>query len=344
MPSNKDHCKVAKVHTWLKNKSYSDLDQIQSDDHAHSQGHTSLNDHAPLHVHFADDCACADDTKSIGSSHTSGIVTDYPMSPKLLPSCCCQQCTSHELGEFPDLHCHMDHDVLSMPSGGPAESVAVSGIDQCSSSSESTLRPLSSTSVHTAPPNMQRSIMTENVDATINKPPTTRLKRHSVSSANPVRWSLLNGGSRDVTGFKVARSLSHLSHYRVRTHASGRGEGVNGRWEFLDNSETNGACPDAPTDVCVSESGRRGETLVVSWKPVKYVSLSAVHMGSGTNLIPLRMKPLKESNLSLQPSAHLINLNKFWLHALCGGGAHPHCCDLTATRSASTASSFTKFS
>lgn len=36
-----------------------------------------------------------EDARSISSSHTSGIVTDLPASPKLSPACSCKQCTSY---------------------------------------------------------------------------------------------------------------------------------------------------------------------------------------------------------------------------------------------------------
>ena len=64
-----------------------------------------------------------DDTKSIGSSHTSGIVTDYPVSPKLHPACDCHNCSS-KLDTFSCSQQHSDvmmtyhhgNDTLSMPS------------------------------------------------------------------------------------------------------------------------------------------------------------------------------------------------------------------------------------
>ena len=40
----------------------------------------------------------AEDTKSITSSHTSGIVTDFPNSPKLSPACACARCANSEVG------------------------------------------------------------------------------------------------------------------------------------------------------------------------------------------------------------------------------------------------------
>lgn len=299
VPSRTDRCKVAKVHTWLKNRSYSDLDQLQSvslDDHAHSQGHTSLNHHAPLRVHFADEeeaCTCADDTKSIGSSHTSGIVTDYPISPKLLTNCSCQQCSSHELGEFPGPNCHVDHGALSMPNCPPGSSTpsvpsmpsgpagkgilsmpsgslpGVASIE--SSSSESTLRPTSSISVPTPSLTTQSSI--ECTDAAINRPglPTTDLKR--CRSVNPKRQPPASGSRKELAGshsYKLSRSLSHLSHHSIGVRPSGRDQQVKGgSISRLSNSKTNRRCPEAPTNVCVSQSGRRGEALVISWKPVR---------------------------------------------------------------------------
>lgn len=305
VPSHADRCKVAKVHTWLKNKSYSDLDQLQSvslDDHAHSQGHTSLNDHAPLRVHFADEeaCTCADDTKSIGSSHTSGIVTDCPISPKLLPNCSCQKCSSQELGEFPGPNCHVDYGipsmpsgpdilsmpsghagsgVLSMPSGGELRSLpGAAAISIESSSSESTLCPPSSISVLKTPPTTQSSIKC--MDTAINQPPvlpTTDLKHcRSVNPRRPI------GSRKEFTSthsYKLSRSFSHLNHHSIRVHSSGRDEQVKeGKSSHPSNSETNREvpiskssrrCPEPPSNVCVSQSRRRGEALVISWKPVK---------------------------------------------------------------------------
>lgn len=90
-------CKVAKVHTWLKHKSLSECgEEVTGQSHAHAPA----RDTTALHVHFEDEgevCSCGDDTKSISSSHTSGIVMDYLVSPKLVPSCSCPQCCSGEL-------------------------------------------------------------------------------------------------------------------------------------------------------------------------------------------------------------------------------------------------------
>ena len=86
-----NNSKVARVHTWLENKNYLDVEEIDAGSPTHQQNYTSLRSHAPLHVHFADENIC-DDAKSISSSHTSGIVTDYPISPKLIPSCCGSNC------------------------------------------------------------------------------------------------------------------------------------------------------------------------------------------------------------------------------------------------------------
>ena len=49
-----------------------------------------------LHTSSEHDSPGAEDTKSITSSHTSGIVTDIPNSPKLTPVCVCALCTNSE--------------------------------------------------------------------------------------------------------------------------------------------------------------------------------------------------------------------------------------------------------
>ena len=49
-----------------------------------------------LHTGSERDSPGAEDTKSITSSHTSGIVTDLPNSPKLSPACVCAACTNSE--------------------------------------------------------------------------------------------------------------------------------------------------------------------------------------------------------------------------------------------------------
>ena len=276
--SHSTNCKVAKVHTWLKNGSYSDLGQQQSvtlKDHTHSQGHTSLNDRlATPHVRFADEeaCVCADDAKSIGSSHTSGIVTDYPNSPKLLTNCCCQQCSSQEVGGFPtpSRHCGDEPGMFS----GPAVSATTKSID--SASSESTLCPpssISSSSITTTPPtpgaNAENNTFTM-IDGP-HPPPTTNQNHHRYSSTSR-RLPLANrvGGEKPATSrsFKVARSRSHLSHHSVKSCPPEVGERgrVQGRTGVPNTHERR---PEAPANVCVGPSGGRGEALEIRWKPVK---------------------------------------------------------------------------
>lgn len=265
---------MAKVHTWLKTGSYSDLGQLQSvslENHAHSQGHTSLNVRSSPHVRFADEEACADDTKSIGSSHTSGIVTDYPISPKLLPNCCCQKCSPHEKGKSPapGRHCHMGHDGLSMPSGPSEDSTATNTIEL--SSSESTLcLPLSISSCMTSTPPTARSNAENAYTGPTPALQTTNQNRRYSSSTR--RLPLANRGGKEVTSsrsFKVGHSLSHLSHHSVGAHPSSVGEEVKGRRGVLSSSKRNHRCPEAPENVCVSLIGKRGEALEISWRPVK---------------------------------------------------------------------------
>lgn len=117
-----DHCKV-KVHTWLNNKDYNKP----------LKDHAPLNNQVPLHVHFADE-ETSEDTKSTSSSHTSGIVTDFPASPKLFLSCCCPQCSDFE-GSF--THPHLDvNSKLSMPSALSRGSGGESCMSMSSSSTQ----------------------------------------------------------------------------------------------------------------------------------------------------------------------------------------------------------------
>ena len=137
--SHTESCKVAKVRTWLKNKSSFLPKDSRKNAAAAEEGRRSSRDHlkghtAPLRVHFATNpqvegeeeeeeekgdrasCDCMtktggteddDDDKSISSSHTSGIVTDYPLSPKLEPYCCCRHCSS------PLPHAHEQVDLVT---------------------------------------------------------------------------------------------------------------------------------------------------------------------------------------------------------------------------------------
>ena len=119
LPAHVSGSQVSKVHTWLKNKNLSDPHEIKSD-RLTEGAHSSLNQTVPprsstsLHVHFMDDklCSYADDAKSLSSSHTSGIVTDYLVSPKLLSSCLCRHCCSNKPMTMPS----HESTPLSMPS------------------------------------------------------------------------------------------------------------------------------------------------------------------------------------------------------------------------------------
>ena len=231
-PQHVDQCQVAKVHTWLKNKDYSDLDQsqpLQLDNHTHqSKGH------APLHVHFADEelCVWGDDTKSISSSHTSGIVTDFPMSPKLIPHCSCQQCSTG-FKEFSNSSpCHVSQKPTSI-------------------------------SITTRTTDMPFS--TEDIDTTIDEPPlfddpgylgsparvrTTHTEHNDLSMACSV--------SENSTGHMHTENSVLKAHQR--STMMGEGHTLYKKQRKL---------PKAPTNVCVC--GRKGETLAVTWDPVKYV-------------------------------------------------------------------------
>ena len=65
--------------------------------HSHTPDSSSLDDgHKQylLHTGGAGESPGTEDTKSITSSHTSGIVTDLPNSPKLSPACGCARCSN----------------------------------------------------------------------------------------------------------------------------------------------------------------------------------------------------------------------------------------------------------
>ena len=69
-----------------------------------------------LHTGSERDSPGAEDTKSITSSHTSGIVTDLPHSPKLSPACICAACTtseSFEVGHMIMSRCGHHHSCTS---------------------------------------------------------------------------------------------------------------------------------------------------------------------------------------------------------------------------------------
>ncbi len=114
------------MESWLKSSQTPILSQ---DTHGHSSSDSADSNLSP-HVHFAKETGTQDldshtaadsttlnghkqyllhtgsvgehespgteDTKSITSSHTSGIVTDLPNSPKLSPACGCAQCSNTE--------------------------------------------------------------------------------------------------------------------------------------------------------------------------------------------------------------------------------------------------------
>lgn len=255
-----DDCKVAKVHTWLKNKDYSDLDQSQPlrlvDDHAHhSKGH------APLRVHFADEefCVCGDDEKSIGSSHTSGIVTDFPMSPKLLPHCSCQQCSSGfmEFTDSPGGPCSShSHDDTSQQGGTRAESA-----------SNSTLAGGRAHDVH--------SSSEEDIDTTIDEPPP--LLDDPGYLGSPVRSGRAarragtdhgcSGTARSVA--ENCKTCRRTGDGELQRHQKSVAAVVAKGLVFYKRQRK---LPEAPTNVCASLCGRKGETLAVSWNPAKYVT------------------------------------------------------------------------
>ena len=108
LPS-RPNCKVAKVHSWLKNKTlYKCVEEEEEEQEEVKREKARRNGHpyniparntTSLHVHFEDEkeniCSCdsEEDAKSISSSHTSGIVMDFVASPKLLESSCtCPRC------------------------------------------------------------------------------------------------------------------------------------------------------------------------------------------------------------------------------------------------------------
>ncbi len=95
-PSSLAESKVAKVHSWLKD-SLTEFPVAGDEALCDIRSPISTRNTNSLHVHFEDEvniCTCGgdEDTKSISSSHTSGIVTDFLASPKLSPSCTCRHC------------------------------------------------------------------------------------------------------------------------------------------------------------------------------------------------------------------------------------------------------------
>lgn len=241
------HCKVD---TWLKNRSYSDLDEsIPS--YSHPKDHTSLDKHAPLHVHFADElCACADDAKSIGSSHTSGIVTDYPSSPKLAPACCCPQCNSGPSFKDNLLNAHCV-DELSMPScdkDPPHVDASSSSV-----SSESTLCP---STVNT----IQRSHSVD-IDTPIDEPAPTNsshLPNAHVSSVGDIQRTKTRLSFRDVHAKSVYRTGA------VPSVEKGRGHHNKG----ASSKNHDRKVPETPKNVSITHA-RRQDSLLISWDPVK---------------------------------------------------------------------------
>ena len=288
------HCKVARVHTWLKNNSNPD-----DLDNAHPQ------DQTPLHVHFADDetCTCADDAKSTGSSQTSGIVTDFPMSPKLISSCTCSYCSDFNADA-------LGNSKLSMPNVVCEEKLIKSGCGASNSVSQSASLPsirkkytLNTPTVSLIDQSCINAVDDDDIDQPMLldvkglplRTPANHLSDISIGSRgfHPASNCGNEAGRRGMVGADRCRHhrvrpepltptdiTDGCRHHRVRPEPLTPTDITDGcrhhrvRPEPLTPTDITDGCrhhrvgPEPPTDVTVFRR-RKGEAIIVSWNPVK---------------------------------------------------------------------------
>ncbi len=232
---------MARVQSWLKCSSLP-----PGKGHTHSpQDHThSSHDHTTLHVHFAEEeeiCACADDASSTGSSHTSGIVTDFPSSPKLhpsspklLPSCSCPQCSDFSSSfstTTTTTHCHANHEDLSK--------------------------------------NSEKETSDDTVDTVIDMPLDTQQPHppHTTTLKESQHVSKLLSCAANGDMAQLRSDVRNASSIQARKsqHLSGTSRG---KMIMRSNGRKFVVAPEPPTNVCISHGGKRS-CFIVSWNPVR---------------------------------------------------------------------------
>lgn len=168
---------------------------------------------------------CAEDTKSISSSHTSGIVMDCPVSPKLIPACCCALCSGSDFSYgSTSTHDHMEGTELSMPSANKAfsgnkqslpESTAT-GASSCLSSSAPPCPPPSTTTSQTNSTTdhikLKQPANADTADTTIDEPLILDFDLDLCRSSTPVHPARLERTSLDFLVGGRELNAGHTPH------------------------------------------------------------------------------------------------------------------------------------
>ena len=268
--------KAARVESWLKN---SQTPLLSQETHEHSSNDSTDSNLSP-HVHFAKETCTQDlhshtadssslnghkqyllhtggagehespgteDTKSITSSHTSGIVTDLPNSPKLSPACGCARCSNTEsvdaghgtLNSCSHRHHHHQREFYhSGHCGSPSLLGSPARTQPCKKTTQSSTTSVTSSTLCPSPIPSTTSYIPDTV---IDEP-------LDLKESNPD----LNADPSFTTTVGLPPSMKPISGPFARYGLASPHKG-----------------PLSPQDVRVVK-GRRGN-IVISWTPVRYV-------------------------------------------------------------------------
>ena len=266
--------KAARVESWLKS---SQTPLLSREIHEHSSGNET-DSNISAHVHFAKEETCTqdlhlhghtdsslnghkqyllhtggggehespgtEDTKSITSSHTSGIVTDLPNSPKLSPACVCARCSNTESVNAGHSSCsHHRHHHHGHYHGGycgsPTLLVSPARSQPCKR--KTALSSTTSVTSSTLCPSPIPSTTSYTLDTVIDEP-------LDLKSSNPK----LNTKSSLTTSAGLPPSMKPIPGLFARYGLASPHKG-----------------PSSPQDVRVAK-GRSG-SILISWTPVRYV-------------------------------------------------------------------------
>lgn len=269
--------KAARVESWLKS---SQTPLLSLDTHGHSPTDSNL---LSPHVHFAKETCTQDlhshttdsstlnghkqyllhtgsageqespgteDTKSITSSHTSGIVTDLPNSPKLSPACGCARCSNTEsvdagigtLNSYSHRHHHHQREFCH---GGHCGSPSLLG----STSTAARSQPCKKTTQSSATSVTSSTLCPSPIPSTASYIPDTVIDEPlDLKDSNPD----LKSDTSLATSVRLPSSMKPISGPFARYGLASPHKG-----------------PLSPQDVRVVK-GRRG-SIVISWTPVRYV-------------------------------------------------------------------------